>query len=402
MSFLSGKKLLLVGFIIVLLVAIPLTVYLVGQQQKTKSSAEAATKLSLVQTPQTVKVGERITFDVFADPSNINQIGFIKLVLLYDPTKIATVPGSFAVAQWPSADGSTFTPSVPIGPEYTDGAITVSMSVGGSPQNVLQRSSKIATVTFVALDKTDSGVPTQVTFGNATQVLSLGGTTNTDEGAINMLSNSSPGQINITDGDTPVTTTVTTTVTSTLTGAATETSTPTDTPTPTDAGSANGATETSTPTDTPTPTTVVGLSCSSLTLDPGTSGTAPFAVNLTAVGNSTDSTISKVSFNFGDGQTQDVTDSGGVGTNSISVLTSHTYATSGNFNASATLTDVDGNTTTGSCKAVVAVTAQEGASPTVTIASPSPLPATGPTGLIAVGAIGVMLTFIGALLLFAL
>lgn len=382
MSFLSGKKLLLVGFIIVLLVAIPVTVYLVEQQQRTKSSAEAATKLSLIQTPQTVKVGEKITFDVIADPSNINQIGFIKLVLLYDPTKLATVPGSFAVSQWPSADGSTFTPSIPIGPEYTEGTITVSMSVGGSPQNVLQRSSKIATITFEALDKTDTGVPTQVTFGNATQVLSLGGTTNTDEGAINMLSNSSPGQVNITDETEPITSTVTTTITTTVTGTT--------------------ATETSTPTETPTPTSAVGLTCSSLTLDPGANGTAPFAVNLTAVGSSADSTISKVSFNFGDGQTQDVTDSGGVGTNSISVLTSHTYATAGNYNASATLTDVDGNSTVGSCKTVVAVTAQEGASPTVTIASPSPLPATGPTGLIAVGAIGVMLTFIGALLLFAL
>ncbi len=402
MSFLSGKKLLLVGFIIVLLVAIPVTVYLVEQQQRTKSSAEAATKLSLIQTPQTVKVGEKITFDVIADPSNINQIGFIKLVLLYDPTKLATVPGSFAVSQWPSADGSTFTPSIPIGPEYTEGTITVSMSVGGSPQNVLQRSSKIATITFEALDKTDTGVPTQVTFGNATQVLSLGGTTNTDEGAINMLSNSSPGQVNITDETEPITSTVTTTITTTVTGTtATETSTPTETPTPTEEDGTT-ATETSTPTETPTPTSAVGLTCSSLTLDPGANGTAPFAVNLTAVGSSADSTISKVSFNFGDGQTQDVTDSGGVGTNSISVLTSHTYATAGNYNASATLTDVDGNSTVGSCKTVVAVTAQEGASPTVTIASPSPLPATGPTGLIAVGAIGVMLTFIGALLLFAL
>jgi hypothetical protein len=373
MSFFSGKKLLLVGFIIVLLVAVPVTVYLVQQQQQTKSSAEAATKLSLVESPKTVKKNENVTFDIIADPSNINQIGYIKLVLIYDPTKLATITGSFAVAQWPSSDGSTFTPSIPIGPEYGEGTVTVEMSVGGSPQNVLQRSTKIGTITFKALDVTEAGVPTQVTFGNQTQVLSLGGTNNADEGALSVLSNSTPGQVIITE-------------------AGAGTGTPTDTPTPTDTGDV---------TETPTPTTSVGLTCSSLTLDPGNSGTAPFAVNLTAVGNSETSTISKVAFTFGDGQTQEVTDSGGVVTNSISVLTSHTYATSGTFNASATITDVDGNTATGNCKATVTVKAEAGASPTA-VASPSPLPPTGPTGLITVGAIGVMLTFIGAILLFAL
>jgi len=49
----SGKKILAIGFVIVLLVAIPLTVFLIQQQQKTKSSANTTTVLSLV--PYTAK-----------------------------------------------------------------------------------------------------------------------------------------------------------------------------------------------------------------------------------------------------------------------------------------------------------------------------------------------------------
>ena len=164
MSFLSGKKLLLLGFIIVLLVAIPVTVYLVGLQQKSKISAEAATTLSLLPTP--LNVGDTVSFDVYVDPSNVNEIAFVKLVLSYDSTKLATTEGTFAVSQWPAADGSSFTPSIPIGPEFSPGTITVAMSVGGSPQNVLKTRTKVATLTFKAIAQTEENVPTQVIFGN--------------------------------------------------------------------------------------------------------------------------------------------------------------------------------------------------------------------------------------------
>lgn len=452
MSFFSGKKLLLVGFIIVLLVAIPVTVYLVQQQQKTKSGAEAATTLSLVQTPQNVKAGDTITFDVMVDPSSVNQVGYVQLVLSYDPTKLATQGAGVTVVPWPSADGGTFTPSIPIGPDYSDGTITIAMSVGGSAQNLLQAKTKIATVTFKALTATDTGIPTQVTFGNQTQVLS-----GADQG--NVLSNTIPGQVNITPGEevfTPVLTltqggrtctnnsvnspakltwthpTATTSFTvkraDTAGGSYTTVSTSNNfeyeiTSTQEDSyfvvstqggpdsnevfaaripdvSACPTASVTTSVTATVSPTGAP-LSCSSLTLDPGPSGTIPFSVNLTAIGASTIGTITKVTFDFGDGQTQDVTDAGGIGTNSVSVLTSHTYATSGTFNASVVLTDDSDNVSSGGCTATITTTGESGASPTAEV-SPSPLPPTGPTELVTVGAIGVMLTFIGALLLLAL
>ena len=378
MSFLSGKKLLLVGFIVVLLVAIPVTVYLVQQQQKIKSSAEAATTLSLLPLTQTAKIGETTTFEIWIDPASINQVQSVKVVLTYDSTKLATTDGSFTVLPWPAADGTTFTPSVLLGPDYTPGIITTLMTIGGSPQNVITTRTKIATVSFKTIAKTD-GVPTQIAFGDATQILSQGGTTGTDEGGANVKSGASPGSVTITDEE-----------------IITPTVTLSPSPTPT-----TGPTVVPTATGIPTTT---GLTCSALTIDGTLTGTVPFSVNITATGNSTGSAITNVSFDYGDGQTQEVTDSGGIGTDSISVLTTHTYETSGTFNASATLTDEDGNVSSGGCSAAITVTDASGQSPTpTTIAqSPSPLPPTGPTGLITVGVIGVIISFIGVVLLLAL
>lgn len=386
MSFLSGKKLLLVGFIVVLLVAIPVTVYLVQQQQKTKSSAEAATTLSLSPVTKTAKIGETATFEIWIDPASINQVQSVKVVLTYDSTKLATTEGSLTVLPWPATDGTTFTPSVLLGPNYTPGTITTLMTIGGSPQNVITTRTKIATVSFKALAKTD-GVPTQIAFSSQSQALSQGGSTSTDEAGANIISNTSPGSVNITEEDV-------------ISPTTTFTPTPTLTVTPTPTGIV-----TLTPTVTSTPTS--GLTCTALTLDGSSTGVAPFSVNMTATGNSTGSAITNVSFDYGDGQTQEVADSGGIGTSSISVLTTHTYATSGTFNASATLTDEDGNVSSGGCTATITVTDVERLSPTPTppttiVQSPSPLPPTGPTGLITVGLIGIVISFIGVVLLLAL
>lgn len=472
MSFLSGKKLLLLGFIVVLLVAIPVTVYLVGLQQSTKTSAEAATTLSLLPTPLSKNVGDNVSFDVYVDPSNVNEISYVKLVMSYDSTKLATMDGTFAVATWPAADGSSFTPSIPIGPEYGVGTITVAMSVGGSPQNVLKTRTKVATLTFKAIATTEPDVPTQVTFGNQSQLLSLGGTGGTDEIGSNLISNTSPGSVNITSqtvSGNPVCSYLTVDKSTTgkapytlnFEGSGTDTGTiesirldfgdgDSSTPAKGDPGVSGYGTSRATasashtfdtagtytatavmiddegneseaancsktititediardvsPTNTPTltPTGTPTLSCTSLSLDPGSTGTAPFSVNLTAVGTSSNIAISEVNFDFGDGEKQSITDAGGIGTNSVSVLTSHTYASSGTFNATATITDEDGNENTGSCTATISVSGDT-PSPTDLIASPSPLPATGPVELVTVGAIGVMLAFIGAILLLAL
>src|SRR5476649_2011011 len=89
MSIPSGKKILLVGFVIVLLIAIPITVYLVQQQSKTRSSAVAATILSLTPQSQSSSVGKDVSLDINLDPS-INLVSFVKILITYDATKLAT------------------------------------------------------------------------------------------------------------------------------------------------------------------------------------------------------------------------------------------------------------------------------------------------------------------------
>jgi hypothetical protein len=137
----------------------------------------------------------------------------------------------------------------------------------------------------------------------------------------------------------------------------------------------------------------------------------PLSTNLTVTGASSNSTISKITFNFGDGQTQDITASGGIGTNSVSVLQSHSYATAGTFQAEATLTDalnaVSNTTTcavtiTAGGTATTTVIVAPTATPTSVLAQVSPLPPTGPADLIKIGSIGGIIMLIGVVLLFAL
>ncbi len=380
---LSGKKILLLGFVFVLLIAIPLTVYMVKQQQSTQSSAVAATTLSFFPTNPSIKEGETGDLDIFVDPASTNAVSFIKIVLSYDSTKLATVSGGVKVNSWAVSDGSTFTPSIVDGPTFNPNTLSFSLNLGTSPQNLILTRTKIATVSFKAIAKTDDDVPTQVIFSNQTQVLSAG------ESVVNILSSSAPANITVA-GDEASTPTSSPSPTITVVPTGSLTPTLTVTPTATPSGSASES------------ASLADFVCNSLTVDPSSLGTAPFSVNLTAVGStSTSSAITKVAFDFGDTTGQDVTDAGGIGTDAVSVLVSHTYAQSGTFNAKATLIDENGNETTSGCTTTITV---EGADSTATPtqAVPSPLPATGPNGLITMGAIGAVLFFIGALLLFAL
>lgn len=390
MSHLTGRRILLLGFIVVLLIAIPITVFLVKQQQQTQSSAVAATTLSFFPTTPSAGVGEIANLDIFVDPSSSNAVNFIKVVLTYDSTKVATVEAGLRVNSWTLSSGTTFTPVLEAGPTYAPNSVSFSINTGASPQNLIQSRTKIATVSFKAIAPTEEGIPTQIIFANQSQVLSAG------DSVVNVLSSSAPALLTI----------------SLASATGTPTLTPTRTPTPTIAPATTG---TLTPTITPTPDTGgdlgeldsnlnlgddTGLLCSSLNVDPSTQGVAPFSVNFTATGSSSASAIIKVSFDFGDGASKDVTDSGGIGTDAISVLTSHTYQSAGTFTATATLTDEVGNETAEGCSADITVSSSS--TPTPTLIMPSPLPPTGGNGFITIGAIGAMLFFIGAILLFAL
>lgn len=376
MHFLSGKKIILLGIIVVLLATIPLTIYLIQKQQETRARAVASTTLSFSPTssqasPLPKAVGETFDFDIMMDPGS-NQVSFIELALTYNKDKLM-VTGNELV---PNANVL----STIAGPVSTPGNISITLSIGADPTKIIQTTTKIATISFKALATTGT-TATQVQFGGATQVLSRAPTDQYNE---NVLSTTSPVYIAIAAGTT--------------------------TPTPG-------------PTSTPGPTTANQLPiCDNLNVDRTTSGTTPFSIAFTANGRDSDGTIRKVSFNFGDGPVQDVTQAGGIGTNSVSVQIAHTYANPGTFQASAILTDNNNavSTASSSCTQTITVTKTTGGpaptSPAATTGQPTStpsltptptvIPSITPTGpghqVITVGIAGVILTILGGFLFLAL
>lgn len=387
---LNGRKIFLFAFIAVLLIGIPVTIYLLQQQQDPRSRAEAATILtftpeSSATAPIQKSVGDDIPLDIFVDPGT-NLVGFVKLEIQYDPEKIAT-----ASAEAFAPNAAVF-PSILEGPEYTPGKITVTLSVGPDPTKVVQAKTKAATVTFKALSATGPGTPTLVSYGTETQALSIGGE---DQASENVLSSSTPANIAI-GGEGPTTTVTIPPGTATPTVPVTSTVAPTSPPVtpPVDL----------TPTVSTSPSSNVAPICSALTPDKSPSGTAPLVLNFGATGNDPDGTISKVTFNFGDGQVADVTDpASGVGTASVSAQAAYTYNTAGTFTASAVLTDnAGGISASTSCTQTVTVTGAD-TSVAPTIDPPISLPPTGTTE-VAFGIGALLLTIIlgGGLLFFFL
>jgi hypothetical protein len=403
MNLLEGKKFILIGIVIVLLVAIPLTIFYLGQSQETRSKAQAATKLyfSLPEqmtqqsSPITKKSGDTFTVDVVVDPGT-NWVTFAKLAISFDTTKLATAGGGIE----PITTGTQGLPLIVEGPTYENGTILISLSSGADLTKVIQQPTKVAKLTFKALSPTGS-TPTQIKFlDGQTKILSnrcdpANPQECQDADNENVLSSTTPVSIEITEGETTITPT-----------------TPATTPGPTTANAA--------------PT------CTSLVVDRTTSGPAPFSVTFTANGRDTDGTISKVTFNFGDGPVQDVTQSGGIGTNTVSVPVAHTYNNPGTFQASAIITDSKGSISSNTCSQTITVTAKAtvpGApggtggngtgsgsgttAPAPTIppvaATTAPIKVT-PTlaspgagdGILRIGLIGTILSIVGALTFFAL
>src|SRR5258708_2598529 len=332
---LNGKKLVLIGFIVVCVVGIHLTIYVVQKKTNTQQHAQASTNLaftpdSSAASPIQKNVGDSIPVDITVDPGK-NLVSFVKLEIQYDPTVLATASGSAF-----KANTNAF-PSVLEGPVYSPGKIAVTLSVGPDPTKAIQQKVTAATITFTALKGTPPGTPTLVSYTSNTQVLSIG---STDQASENVLSSATPATIVI-GGSSPIpsgTPTPTTAVSGSPTVAPTTAQTVTPVPT---TPIASGAPPSSTP-----PT------CNSLTADRATTGTAPYAITFTANGSSSNGTISKVSFNFGDGQVSDVTQAGGIGTATVNVQASHTYNNPGTFNASAILTDNTGALSTSSSSGV--------------------------------------------------
>lgn len=374
----NKKRILIIGFVVTLLIVIPITLFALtsNQKQNVTSKATPATTLSFSTLSQPVNVGQSFNLDIIMNPGS-NQVSFVKLFINYDSSKITK--GTQGIA--PNATAFPTTLEGPVYNQCTGNNCTMSitLSVGADPTKVVTQTTTVATVNFQAVASTGTGT-TQVTFGTQTQVLSIAAS---DQPSENVLSTTTPANITINDA-----------------GAGSGTPIPTGT----------GGTGTPTPTTGVTGGTNQSPVCSSLAVDMAT-GSAPLTSNFTATGNDPDGTVSKVTFNFGDGSVQDVTSGGGIGTNSINAQLSHIYQSSGSFTATAILTDNQGAISGASaCTQVITVSAGTGtasATPTQTgtptVTKSPTLPPTGPgIELIGFGIFGIVLSIVGGFLLFGL
>lgn len=397
---LNGKKMLLIGFVVVLLVGIPLTVYLLQQQQEVRTRAEASTIVTFTPdstsaAPIKKNVGEEIPLDINVDPGK-NLVSFVKLEINYDPDILAT--GSANAFQ---ANTTAF-PSVLEGPVYTPGKIAVTLSVGPDPTKAIQQKVKAATITFTALKNTPPGTPTLVSYSSNTQVLSIG---SNDQASENVLSTATPATIEVGGAVAPTDQPIPSGTIAPTVPLPTDQPLPTDAPLPTEtpiATPTTGPIGSGTPNEPPT--------CSSLVVDRASSGPAPFSITFTANGSDTNDNISKVTFNFGDGQQSEVTTGGGIGTPSVNTQASFTYNNPGTYQATAILTDGSNGVSlpNDNCKQLITVTEASGSAqqPNTGGGNVTLTPTMVPTGVtetaMGIGAAVMMLIVGGALLFFVL
>lgn len=218
------KKIFFIFVGLLLLAAIPITVFISGQRQELRKRAAPATNLSFSPSTLTKKIGDVFTLDITINTAS-NQIVAAEIHVTYDPTKLEAetitngplFPNILAAGTIQSGEAT-----------ITVGALSTTSPVTGT--------GTVAVVRFKALATTAS--PISVRFSPATFVGGLG------EGANNVLINSSPATISITSSNQQP-------------GNPTSTPVPTLRPSGTISPTPNNPTPTSNPL-TPTPTTTPG------------------------------------------------------------------------------------------------------------------------------------------------
>jgi len=201
------KKVLLYIAIGLLLLAIPATVFFVGQQRDIRTRAAPGTTLTLTPAAQTVSVGAtNIKLSVDIDPG-VNQVISANIYLTYDPTKLEAK----TITNGPSA------PRVLNSGIIENGTASIKVGATSNSQPITTRGT-IAVITLTAKDATGNFTPTVVQFASNTFVGGL------NEPTANVLIGTTPAKITIN---------ATGTTAETFTNTATPTATPTATLTPT-------------------------------------------------------------------------------------------------------------------------------------------------------------------------
>ncbi|MEK7544144.1 MAG: Ig-like domain-containing protein [Patescibacteria group bacterium] len=189
------KKLpqLLIGLL--LLVAIPVTIFLAGQRQEIRKKAAPATTMAIIPASITKKVDDVFTVEVTIDTGE-NQIVAIELHITFDETKLEAKT---------ITNGSLF-PNVLASGTIEPGAGSITVGAADAKEPV-RGVGTVATITFQAKEKTDA--PAAIRFASNTFVGGL------SEGATNVLVGTTPSSVTI--ANSIVQNTLTTTPSPTLT-----------------------------------------------------------------------------------------------------------------------------------------------------------------------------------------
>lgn len=154
------KKLLIIGAIVLLVVALPLTVYLVQQQQTLQQGAAGEKNLSLRPATQDAKVGDTVKLTAVLHPQGI-AVRYVNLVINYDSGKLEAKQGSF--------NKNDKFPFEVKSRKFEDGKITLELQTN-DPKKFVSKQINIGTLSFRALSTTE-GDNAKVTFGNVKTVV---------------------------------------------------------------------------------------------------------------------------------------------------------------------------------------------------------------------------------------
>lgn len=152
------KKVLLFVAIGLLLLAIPATIFFLGQQRDLRAKAAPATTLTLTPSPQTVRVGDTFKLNVTMNPGP-NQVVSADIYITYDATKLTAT----AITNGANA------PRVLNSGVVDNGTASIRVGAASNAQPITTPG-PIAVVTLTAVGPTTAIAPATVSFASNTFV----------------------------------------------------------------------------------------------------------------------------------------------------------------------------------------------------------------------------------------
>ncbi|HSA84162.1 MAG TPA: cohesin domain-containing protein [Patescibacteria group bacterium] len=205
---LSPRVKLLLGGLLFLALALPVTISLTQQQQDPRSRAAESTTLSLIPQPgddSSIEktVGESVPVDVIVDPGS-NAVATVRMQVKYDPTKLEPVAPYYTPYSPPVANAQRITEIIEF-PPPNNGLVSIAVTSGTDTTKAVTNTAKIGTFLFKAIGTTPENMPTKIEFTNATQAYSVG---SNDQSAEDILSNTNFAEISISAAEGPTITQV--------------------------------------------------------------------------------------------------------------------------------------------------------------------------------------------------